>query len=365
MSRYPQHQLIYSDLLRRLQSGEWKIGEKFPTPKELMGEYKFSHCTLFKAIQLLVDADYLSVRKGVGCFVTRVSPLQNIGLLMNEACLHPQKSPFPYVLREKLVSALEAQGFSVIHYIERKGDEFGGRVDIENLSGALKNHLLRGIVMAYCDFPHFMNECPIWQEYAVPYAKIGESGQAAFKVLFDIESCFQTVFRYFSERGRKNVGLICDREALTFAEKFLPSFPELHIRPEWALSFSALTNPERSGFRLMTQLWNQKERPNALYVSDDIGTKGVVQAALQLGIRIPEDLLIIHGANSDTNIFYPVRMPIIEYSLDDIAEKAIAVLENSIANFNSNPKMNSATEIVTPKLVETTNDIECEVAVNS
>jgi DNA-binding LacI/PurR family transcriptional regulator len=346
-----RHQLIYSDLLRRLQAGEWKIGDKFPTTNELMYDYEYSHRTIFKAVQQMANMGYLKVNRGrAGTFVAKTSPVQNIGLLMNEYYLDPLKTPYPYVIRKKICSALEKEGFSVLHFFEREGAEFAGRANIVNFANALKNRSLRGIIMFNCSFPQYMNDCPVWREFGVPYVKIGKSENSEFNVDFDIKSSLETTFKYFADHGLKKVALIYSADILPMAEQILLSFPELQKRPEWVLPFSILPDPEEKGFQMMTRLWQQKNRPNAVFVSDDIAAKGVIQAALHLGIKVPDDLLIIHHANSDTNVFYPVNMPKIEFNLDEIVEKALGLLKNSIANPNS--KTEGLTEMVAPRLVE-------------
>jgi DNA-binding LacI/PurR family transcriptional regulator len=351
MAMQQRHQLIYSDLLRRLQAGEWKIGDKFPTVNELMKDYEYSHRTIFKAVQQMANDGYLKVNRGrAGTFVAKTSPAQNIGLLMNEYYLDPLKTPYPYVIRKKICSALEKEGFSVMHFFEREGAEFAGRANIENFANALKNRSLRGIVIVNCSFPQYMNECPVWREFGVPYVKIGKSGNSEFNVDFDIKSSLETAFKYFADHGREKVALIYSADILPLAEQILLSFPALQKRPEWVLPFSILPDPEEKGFQMMIRLWQQKNRPDAVFVSDDIAAKGVSQAALHLGIKVPDDLLIIHHANSDTNVFYPVSMPKIEFNLDEIVEKVLGLLKNSTAN--SNFKTAGVTEMVAPKLVE-------------
>ena len=257
---------------------------------------------------------------------------------MNEACLRPQQTPFAYVLNQKIISILEKKRLPYVQYIERKGDEFAGQFAIENLATSLQQHSLRGLIMANCNFDQVMNECPDWRNYKVPYVTISTCGDSDFKIVFDAPHLFRTAFQYFEERGRNNVAIICSTPELPMVREIISSFQGLHSRPEWLIPLSVGPKPEHKGFELMSRLWQGKNHPDALFVADDIATKGVVQAAISMGVKIPKELLILHGANSNTDVFYPIEMPKIEYDLDEIAKKAFELLNYSMSNFNSKSK---------------------------
>ena len=346
-----RHLLVSSDLVRRLQRGEWPVGSKFPTVDELLQDYEFSRGTIFKGIQQLISEGYLQVRKGVGTFVLRTMPVQNIGLLINETCLEPQKTPFPYVLSQKLISLLESEDFSVLRFVESKSGSPAGCSGIENLAESLKNHLLRGMVMFNCNFPVWMSKCPVWQEFGVPYVTLHTYGQSDFRIDYDYENMLQQAFRYFSDRGRSNIAAFCGTDILPLAERARTFFPELNIASEFLVPITSLSSPEQVGFQLLSQLWLNGKHPDALFVSDDIVTKGVVQAALCLGIRIPEELLILHAANSDTDVFYPVPMPKLEFNLDESAVKAVEMLKYSMIKMSTNTHHFSRK--ITPLLIDT------------
>ncbi len=349
MAPSPRYQLVYSDLLRRLQAGEWKIGEKFPTVDQFEGRYEFSRCTIFKGIQQLVGDGYLEVRKGgQGTFIARTRPVQNIGLLMNESCLQPLKTPYPYVLGEKVAAKLKSEGFSVVRFIERKGGEFSGQVSIDGLADALRSRGIHGMIMANCNFTMFLGQDTFWNEFKVPYAAINTYGHSDFTAEFDYVDFFETALRYLASHARRKIAVIASPDKFPQARTALASFPELQTVSENFLPITHETSPEQSGFETMKRLWRRKERPDALVVTDDIATKGVVQAVLQMGIRIPDELLIIHGANSGTDVFYPIGMPKIEFDLDETVAEAVSLLRYCI----SNPGAAGRTAMIRPRLLD-------------
>ena len=346
------YQAVYSDLIRRLDAGEWRIGDKFPTVYELMDFYKFSHRTILRGIQQLASEGYLKVCKGrSGSFVAQTKCLQNIGLLVKESLLSPQKTPFHYVLGMKIEALLKKEGFSVLRYIERPGTEFAGTYEIENFSKALTSGFLSGMIFASCDFPFYMDKCPVWQKGAVPSVAIGRYGTFDFKVIMDNEELFRIAFEYFQKKGRKNIAVFGSDIFRDMAEQKIKSFPRLQQSSNWYFEPErAFGNMEESGYKMMMRLWQEKNHPDALLVTDDIITKGVIQAATKLGIRVPAELMIIHEANSDADIFYPVQMPRIEYNLDEIARAMVETLRSSMAA--SKAKSKAVKKFIYPRLVE-------------
>jgi GntR family transcriptional regulator len=60
-------------LLRKIQGGEWKNGQKIPSETELCTLYKISRITVRKAIEELVHDGYLARFQGKGTFVASIN----------------------------------------------------------------------------------------------------------------------------------------------------------------------------------------------------------------------------------------------------------------------------------------------------
>src|SRR5690348_2068038 len=75
MARYHE---IADDLRRRIQKGEWKVGDKLPGISALQDEYKVEKSlgTIRSAQQLLVADGMLRTEQGVGAFVTATEPIR-------------------------------------------------------------------------------------------------------------------------------------------------------------------------------------------------------------------------------------------------------------------------------------------------
>ena len=62
------------------------------------------------------------------------------------------------------------------------------------------------------------------------------------------------------------------------------------VREEW-ISFSDFT--QRAGYRAGKELLRRKVRPSAVFAANDVVALGVLQAADELGLRVPEDLSVV------------------------------------------------------------------------
>jgi DNA-binding FadR family transcriptional regulator len=66
-------QVVADELLRRIDSGEYAVGDRAPTERELMDMFAVGRSTAREAVRVLVAADILDVRPGRGPVVLRMS----------------------------------------------------------------------------------------------------------------------------------------------------------------------------------------------------------------------------------------------------------------------------------------------------
>lgn len=69
----PRYHQLKEILRKRIELGEFKPGDQFPTEEQLCQEYGVSRGTVGRAIKILVDEGWLRREQGRGTFVTRPS----------------------------------------------------------------------------------------------------------------------------------------------------------------------------------------------------------------------------------------------------------------------------------------------------
>lgn len=70
MKKKTLYQVIYEDITKAIESGEYKIGDKLPSEKELATQYGVSMITSKRALEMLVDDNQIVRMPGLGSFVT-------------------------------------------------------------------------------------------------------------------------------------------------------------------------------------------------------------------------------------------------------------------------------------------------------
>ncbi|WP_141603691.1 PLP-dependent aminotransferase family protein [Terrilactibacillus laevilacticus] len=65
----PLYQQVYQDILSRIQSAEWKPGDKLPSVRTLARERSIHRLTVLKAYQLLMNDDWVYVKDKSGYYV--------------------------------------------------------------------------------------------------------------------------------------------------------------------------------------------------------------------------------------------------------------------------------------------------------
>jgi DNA-binding LacI/PurR family transcriptional regulator len=144
---------------------------------------------------------------------------------------------------------------------------------------------------------------------------------------------------YLAEKGRRRIGLIAwapppagtqDAEQIDPFRQALAA-QGLAFHPEWCrvdLSYAA----RGAGWEEFREIWSAlPEKPDALIITDENYLPEVVMAILQLGLRIPQDLLLVsHRARF---IDYPLPIPVawaemdVAAFADCLAREALAVLK--------------------------------------
>jgi DNA-binding LacI/PurR family transcriptional regulator len=203
----------------------------------------------------------------------------------------------------------------------------------EDLQEDLLARRLRGLISASCDLALYLHDWPAWRDASVPHVDSTGHESSPYRVDLDIETMVDFGLDAIRREGRRRVASIGSQPRFEERMRVACSGLGLPSRPGWQLSLSVgETDFERGGFRLMHDLWRTDEKPDAVFVSDDIAAKGVAQAILQLRVRVPEDLLVVTGANCDSGIFYPFPTVRVEFDMDDRARQTGELLLDLIQN---------------------------------
>jgi LacI family transcriptional regulator len=103
-----------------------------------------------------------------------------------------------------------------------------------------------------------------------------------------------------------------------------------------------------TGYEAMNQLLAAKQAPDGVFCYNDPTAMGAMQAAIEKGIRIPQDLAIIGSGNVRYAKFLRVPLSTIDQQSEEIGDRA-AKLAFKLIESKTQPK--PSTVLLTPKLV--------------
>lgn len=73
MKQMPLYEQIYREILKQIEDGTYRIGDRLPSEKELSDHYHVSRITSKKAVELLADAGLVVRMPGKGTFVSETA----------------------------------------------------------------------------------------------------------------------------------------------------------------------------------------------------------------------------------------------------------------------------------------------------
>lgn len=323
------YQSIAADLERRIRMGEWGEGERLPSISELEQRYPQSRMTLYKSLRVLEERGYVSMEHGRGTFVKMACPRLRIGILTGCALFRQGLAPFAFQ------AFRHAHAFFARHDMDSQLYAEDPLADSRLPAGLLEElarNKLAGLLTVDAAFPQGYMLTSDWRAHAIPHVNIGAL-PAPYRVYVDREAFIARAVAVVRARRRRRPALLEREEHLVDDRAVflrhcqaagLTAWPGTPTPPAADLPF------EDYGFALLKRVWTQAPQPDAVIVPDDVIAKGIAQAALALGIRVPHDLLIIALTNRDAPLFYPVPLETMEVDVRAIVTRAARLLLGQI-----------------------------------
>lgn len=327
----------------RLLALELGPGSRLPTIRELCGTLNTSGATLITALDLLENEHIFYREERQGIFVSKTLLKRSIHIVFNISVFSDNiASPFWSLLwghitqiaeqRSKIKNEHISFHFSCQPTSRQIPEEYISLLNSPSTAGCLvvgfNAHTLddhRSLLKV----PHVVFAGG--GDWMVKYDE-RTSGRLAAEVLLrqncqriaywsaiphDIESPFYQAYFFYQALLQQHFAV--DRALFrSFSELSSPA-----RRP--------LTNQER-GYLLTKEVYGSsyREKPDGLYISDDLLTDGALVAFDELGIRIGEDVHIVSLSNADSPILFgrSKRITLLEQDAEDLVQNMFSLLES-------------------------------------
>lgn len=327
------HERIAAELRREiLASG--KPGDRLPADTEQVQRFGVSIVTVRDALRLLCQEGLLERRHGSGTYVRRRDVNGTVLLIAPAYALDGQAHYFFNRTLLALHEQVRSQGFHVQFSIQDA--PLPAPLHSETTSPDLPmvgpDNRVDGVIsfLGVGDLP--------WMEalerQGIPVVSHADWYQPGH-VHLDMGGMLTAATEYLVAQGRRRLALVVPEVAGSrpadwyFAKNFLTVLRRHRIAcpPKWIVPCSQQGPTPGDDYARIRSLWRQSGvRPDGLLVAMDTLFPAAAMAVVSLGIRCPEDLLIVTHANRGARVFCPVHVVAYEADPTEYAAAMVTLL---------------------------------------
>lgn len=328
------HRQITDYINDRILAGELEPGTKIPSLRELADLWQTNYFTVNTAFKKLVQDGLLVRRARLGTFVKqRGTRLNNVGIYFATGQQELQSGGFYLTLLGIIQNLLGHHNAQCMSFFDHR------TVDEQNTPPPELLNAIRTGKVSFLLAPQINANVLTWLDrLSIPATAI-TSTDSYFAVSAERNQSMKLVTSRFKELNCRTVGLIssirmgtaCDNTP-TLSEVFAEEVRRsgLTTRKEWLVAHDVKTQ-EKYGYEAMHYLHSLKEKPEAVFIYPDSIGKGCVNAIMELGIKVPEEMKIIMHRNKEIEFFVPFPCDWLEISAQDYADALLDQLELVIA----------------------------------
>jgi DNA-binding LacI/PurR family transcriptional regulator len=326
----PLYQQVAADIRRQIVAGEMPVGSRIPPHRDLAVQYGVSIITINKALSGLVSEGLLYSHVGRGTFVM-VRPAATSGIAA--------PTTIGFVLRD-----LSSPFFSLVaHGAQQRADALGVGIVFASSSNRLDREEeqirrlrllgVHGLIIVSMSRTYRLSE-PMQsaQESDFPYVMVSwTAGEDVPFVGADLARAGRLAAEHLLATGRTRFGYVLDSVGSLNGELRVSGYREaveeagFAIDPAFVFSypFEGEWNDYRSGYAVGERIAQLASRPDAIFTFNDLGALGLMDALLDAGVRVPDDVAIV--GLDDIELASRARVPLttVRQPVGDIGARAL------------------------------------------
>jgi len=292
---------VESFILDKIELGEWAIGSKIPSERELSLQLDVSRTTVRNAMQSLTDRDLFDRKIGQGTFVKRkpgasTSPRAPRGTLGYVVCKERSS--------RKPISS-EAFYFDVFSGFEEETVRSGRHMLFTYLDDNSPDELaafpgfidkVDGLVVEEASRPDFLT---MLKDSGVPAVLLAPTAydERLDIVTMDLAAGVRKAVRCLRDQGHERIGIVNGPLRLESARIRYAAWREELEASGLRIDEARVDEGEgwsaEAGFVAMDRLIERCPDTTAVFCANDLLAVGALSALAKRGLRVPEDLSII------------------------------------------------------------------------
>ena len=332
----PLYQQIAVDLRDQISKGKLKIGDRIGSHQDLALRFDVSLITIRKARDLLIREGVLYTRVGKGTYVEKQSVQSTIS----------KHNTIGFVLRD-----LDSQFFSrILSSVEKKISKKGYNLllssnanQIEKEDGQIHHFLEMGvnglIIVSLSSHYHAPPIIKQLEKDEFPYVVVSYvADENICHIGTDqIHGAFMAT-EYLIQLGHKKIGYISSARGSLLGEVrkkgFMMALDQYDIPfcEEYVcyLKQSGEHFDYDSGYEIGVNFAKLNDKPEAVFVFNDLAGIGFEKGLLDQGLKVPEDVSIIGFDNIKRCITAPVQLTTVHQPIDEIGSLSVETLLKKI-----------------------------------
>lgn len=317
---------LRSDIERQLQAGD-----TLPPERDLAERFSVHRLTIRQALEVLADEGLISRLHGRGTVVLDRNGTGEIAIVAKASLLSPSGSPYYQVVSHALLEVMKARNpkWSLRIHVgtgDQNDESLLQSLDLQEpdvmkrLRGVFTFHPLQELETAL-----LAQHVPMVMLAGFMDAEVVQGKGVRHCVWFDMRTLYDRGIALLQKAGCRSVGAIwqCEPNGSWLQHPLYRMLQKsgLEFRPEWVAPFTGGLY-EQAGYEAMIRLWRQPHHPDGILVHDDIACRGVLRAALHLGIDIPGQLRLVTHANRGVDLPYHKSVTRVEFDPVEQARRA-------------------------------------------
>jgi DNA-binding LacI/PurR family transcriptional regulator len=355
MPTMTKSEMVVKHIKKRIFEGVWSKGVKLPPEQKIQTELGVSRTVMREAMSVLSSEGLIVRRKKAGTFVADEAGEQIIAILAPMQILSSKGGHFYQAIVTEAQKLAKASGYRAVLTIGHgpTTEEFCKSIHLFD-EPVSKNVV--GVIGIGAIDDYLRNKFEAAGKYYVCTDGLVSSPRENH-VIASYEQMIKMAVEYLKAHGHFDFALMYPDSPTN--EKVEPSEMRRIMVEEWVGKCQIdiksdrympipFNNGRASAYQMFKKLWSKADRPKAIIIADDIMCEITLQAIMDMGIKVPEELSIITQSNVGHNIPFAVPLTSIQFNPTEIINAAWHMLQNMIiANQPKQPSVH-----IYPKLIE-------------
>ncbi len=314
--------VIYRQITERVRamilSGELAPGAKLPSTSELATSWGAQVASVHAAMTPLVKEGLLLRYPKKGTFVReRVKAIHQIAIYNPMDITAAPGQDFKRSVQAAMAQLLEAENIMLRVWTDTRPLS-EQHLPLERLVRAADNREMQAVVAAGVDgkLLRWLTKLPVVTAFFTTQAIPG-------RITLDYEQAAELYVQSLADKGARSIGIICNLQqpahtsefntsltANTFYQTFFSAAKRrgLEIQEDWIRSPEyelGGTEFERWGYEQFHAIWKLPKRPEGIAVFPGTSVRGIILAAMECQVKIPEQLHFAFHRNVESSILCP------------------------------------------------------------